>query len=73
MVPGEKKKYFRERKVCGKVLNFERNLCFISLWFLLSQEMVDGHPDGRRGDEVSGFLLVVPESLAKGGKGLIHL
>ena len=37
-----------------------------NLFFLLLQEWVDGHPDGRRGDEAEGFLLGVPETLAMG-------
>ena len=36
------------------------------LVFLLTQEGVDGHPDGRLGVEAEGFLLGVPETLAMG-------
>ena len=36
------------------------------MFFLLSQERVDGHPDGHRGDEAEDFLLGVPKTLAMG-------
>ena len=36
------------------------------LVFLLAQEDVGGHPDGRLGAGAVGFLLGVPETLATG-------
>ena len=38
----------------------------VVLFFLLAQEDVVGHPDGRLGVGAVGFLLGVPETLATG-------
>ena len=38
----------------------------------LQDEVVDGHPEGRRGVEAGGFSLGVPETLAGGEKGLVY-
>ena len=50
-------------------INFFDSLMKLMVWilvFLLTQEGVDGHPDGRLGVEAEGFLLGIPETLTKG-------
>ena len=60
-----KRRFLEKSKKCyEKFFKFWMKLIVGILFFLISQEGVDGHPDGRRGDEAEGFLLGVPETLA---------
>ena len=52
-------------KVKQKKLKKEKSF-FVFFGFLLSQEEVGGHPDGRLGVGAVGFLLGIPETLATG-------
>ena len=61
----------RKRLVLGVVVGVDVEVEYDDI-LQLQDEVVVGHPEGRRGVEAGGFSLGVPETLAGGEKGLVY-